>query len=97
MFIRISTKQPVPTGIHVSARAIHEFRHRACSAQVADLHLPLAVHVAVLSRYRGLQRPAFSWLRPATSISPATFFLFACILPEAWARFWRALGSSPKN
>ena len=41
-------------------------------------------------------RPAFSWLRRATSISPATFFLFACILPEAWARFRRALGSFPK-
>jgi Predicted membrane protein (DUF2306) len=42
-------------------------------------------------------RPAFSWLRRATSISRATFFLFACILPEAWARFWRALGSFPKS
>jgi hypothetical protein len=41
-------------------------------------------------------RLAFFWLRRATSISPATFFLFACILPEAWARFWRALGSFPK-
>ena len=41
-------------------------------------------------------RPAFSWLSRATSISPATFFLFACILPEAWTRFWRALGSFPK-
>src|SRR5580704_5833599 len=33
------------------ARAIHEFRHRAGSARVADLHLALLVHVAVPSRY----------------------------------------------
>jgi hypothetical protein len=45
--------------LHVSARAIHEFRHRVCSARVADLHLPLVVHVAVLSRYRGLGDPLF--------------------------------------
>ena len=40
------------------ARAIHEFRHRACSAQVADLHLPLVVHVAVLVSLSWSTRPA---------------------------------------
>src|SRR5580704_5927861 len=58
-FIRISSKRPVPKGM-LHGLELAQFTSsatRACLARVADLRLPLVVHVAVLARYRGLRDP----------------------------------------